>query len=191
MRHRAILWAATILLATLSSGCGSYKITFRVNEIINATPGDDNSRDRLDIDIVCLTKENAEMHPDIVNGQLRSDQWFQARQGEGSTQLGDFSKKQIHALRGKDLAMYSKYTQDTRAGDPLTPVADGGARKRIVKFHHPGWGSSEAAIVVYGRFTQGGRLYSSNPVVIKPVPSWNTEWIIEVDARKLTLRESE
>lgn len=191
MRHRAILWTPPILLAALSSGCGSYKITFNVNEIINATPGDDNSRDRLDIDIVCLTKKNAELHPDIVNGQLRSDQWFKARQGEGSTSLGDFSRNQIHALRGKDLAMYKKYTPDTRAGDPLTPVADGGEKTRVVNFTHPGWGSSDAAIVVYGRFTRGGKLYPSNPVVIKPLPKWNTDIVIDVGARTLTLRESD
>ena len=78
MFTRNTLRIATGLLVAVLAGCGKYTVTFEVGDVINAH-GDDASRTMLDVDIICLTKEEAERHPEIVNRTMLADAWFKAR----------------------------------------------------------------------------------------------------------------
>jgi hypothetical protein len=176
-------------LAALASGCGNYTIVLRVADIINA-PGDDGSRQRLDIDIVCLSKTDADRHPDVANGGMRSDAWFKARMGMGAA-IGDLGRK-VHALRLQEGEDYKKYGNDTVIGGPLSSVADKGDKELTVRVNHSGWASGQAAIVIYGRFHDGKRgLLATEPVVVRPPPAWNTKVVVSVERTRLTRVEAD
>lgn len=182
LRNR-MLRLAGLLPAILAAGCGGYTVTFRVQDVINA-PTDESSRKRLDVDIVCLSKKDIDRHPDLASGGMRSDAWFAARRGApGAANINDINPKQILALRGKG-PEYAKYSSDDKVlGDPISSVRDGGQKSIVFKIKPP----ADNAMVIFGRFHDGrGGDASVSPVLIKPLPSWNTKLTIDVGTQKLT-----
>lgn len=155
------------LLLVLAPGCSKSTVTFEMAEVINAW-GDANTRKQLDVDIVCLTKEDAEKLPEVVNRQLRSDVWFAWRES-GDAKLATIAPARIYALRGGP----EEGRGDTKAGPPLASGMDikDGPHTREVKIEHPQGGEDKAAIVIYGRFIgEGDRPARTEPVVIQPPP---------------------
>lgn len=154
------------LLLGISTGCGGkYEITFEVADVINAW-GDDNTQEQLDVDIVCLTKKDAEKHADIVGRTVRSDEWFTMRKQE-SSKIADIPAGQIYALRSGDSA-----ARDSRVGAPLLSAKNrrDGSRTTSVSVSHPEPGNDSAAIVIYGRFNAKNGMAKADPVIIQPPP---------------------
>ena len=189
MRNRI---AKSVLLLALPAlalcwGCGNYTITFEAADVINAW-GEDITAEMLDVDILCLTKEDVKNHPEIVQRSMRADDWFRARM-EDSPRIADIDAKQIYALRRG--AAGDK--RDTLLGLPLLSAKDreDGLRKTTVKVHHPTPLSGEAAIVIYGKFSDQMGIAKTPPVVIQPPPSWNKEIYIKVGRRDMRRVEPE
>jgi hypothetical protein len=171
-----VAWLGLPMMALLS-GCGNYTITFDVADVINA-PGTDLSREMLDVDMICMTKKDAENHPEIVNGTMRANAWFKARD-EDDPKIGDIGAKRIYALRRGS----SGDKRDTLVGEPLLSFIDrnDGMRTTTVKVNHPEFLRSESALVIYGRFGNlDGKVANTAPLVIQPPPKWHTDLLIKV-----------
>ena len=166
----------------LLAGCGNYTITFETADVINAW-GDDVTREMLDVDIVCLTKEDAENHPEIVNRTMMSDEWFRARD-EVSHKIGDISHTRIFSLRRGDAGN----KRDTLLGEPLLSAKDrrDGARSNTYKFKHPGAMNDKAAIVIFGRFTTATGVDKTAPLIIQP-PGRQEQIFVDVGKRGFSL----
>jgi len=179
----AALWLMGMPLLMLLVGCGNYKITFEVADIINAW-GDDVTREMLDVDILCLSKDDAENHPAIVQGTMRADEWFKARD-EDDPKIGDIDRKRIYALRRG--AVDDK--RDTLVGEPLLSARDreDGQRTTTVRVSHPQFLNGKSAIVIYGRFSSREGIASTPPEVIQPPPAWRTDLHIKVGKANLNL----
>jgi hypothetical protein len=164
------------LLAIGPAGCGNYRITFEVADVINA-PGDDLTREMLDVDIVMLRAKDAEKFPEIVDKSLRSDEWFRMRD-QDDPKLSALEAGQIYALRSGD----AEDRRDTLLGPALVSAIDrkDGKRETTVKVHHPLFLSDDSAIVIYGRFRSMTGLASKPPIVLQPSPPWNTHLRIKV-----------
>jgi len=176
IRNR-VVWLGLSLVVLLLTGCGHYTVTFEVADVINA-PGSDLTREMLDVDIICMTKKDAEHHPEIINGTLRADTWFKARDTD-DPKIGDIPAKEIFALRRG--APGDK--RDTLVGEPLLSAIDrkDGQRTTTVKITHPGFLHSEAALVIYGRFADAeGKVANTPPLVIQPPPGWHTDLLVKV-----------
>jgi hypothetical protein len=170
------LWIMGLPLLALLCGCGNYAITFEAADVIN-TPGGDAVREQLDVDIVCMTKDDVENHPEMANGTLRAGEWFKARD-EDDPKIGDIPAKRIYALRrGGDADM-----RDTLVGNTLLSACDreDGGRTTIVRVHHPQFLNSKSAIVIYGRFSSAEGVAATPPLVIQPPPAWKTDLLIKV-----------
>lgn len=175
------LWGM-LPLALLLAGCGNYTITFEVADVINAW-GEDVTREMLDVDIVCLTKKDADRHPSIVNGAMQADEWFNARDKDPQ-KIGDISPKQIYALRrGGPTAK-----NDTLIGESLLSAKDrqDGQRTTVVKVNHPQPFNDEAAIVIFGRFSSQMGIAKVQPLVIRP-PGMKTKLLIKVGKQSMVL----
>jgi hypothetical protein len=168
-------------LTVLVTGCGNYTITFEVADVINAW-GEDITAEMLDVDIVCLSKKDAERHPGIVNGTVRAAEWFKARD-EDSAEFGDISPKRIFALRHG--AAGDK--RDTLVGLPLLSFKDrkDGLRTTSVRVKHPQPMSSESAIVIYGRFSEQMGIARTAPCVIQPPPAWHKDIHVHVGRKDM------
>jgi len=170
-----VLWAG-LPLVLLLSGCGNYSITFEVADVINAW-GDDVTREMLDIDVLCLSKSDTDEHPEIVNGTVRANQWFKARD-EDDPQFSDISVKRIYALRRGEAGE----KRDTLLGEALLSARDreDGKRTTTIRVSHPQYTNGDSAIVIYGRFSSQTGIAKTPPLVIQPPPSWNTDIVIKV-----------
>jgi hypothetical protein len=179
VRNR-VLWVGLPLIALLS-GCGRYTIAFEAADVINAW-GDDVTREMLDVDIVCLTKKDAENHPEIVQKTLRADEWFKARD-EDAPKIGDIPAKRIYALRRGEAGD----KRDTLVGEALLSAKDreDASRTTTVRVTHPDWLSGESALVIYGRFSSPTGIAPTPPLVIQPPPHWNTDIRIQVGRRDM------
>jgi len=175
-RVRNRVWWLGLPLALLLSGCGNYTITFEVADVINAW-GDDVTREMLDVDIVCMTKTDAENHPEIIQKTLRADEWFKARD-EDAPQIGNIPAKRIYALRRGGAG----HKRDTLRGESLLSARDreDGGRTTTVPVTHPNFLSGESAIVIYGRFSSPTGIAANPPLVIQPPPRWDTDILIKV-----------
>ncbi len=175
-----LLWMGLPLVVMLS-GCGNYTITFEVADVINAW-GDDITAEMLDVDIVCLTKKDAENHREIVEKTLRADEWFKARD-EDAPKIGDIPAKRIYALRRGEAGD----KRDTLVGLPLLSFKDrkDGLRTTPVRVQHPQYLSGDAAIVIYGRFSSPTGTANAPPVVIQPPPVWDTDITIQVGRKDM------
>jgi hypothetical protein len=170
-------------LVGVLAGCGNYAITFEVADVINA-PTTDVSREALDVDILCLSRSDVEKHPEIVNGTMRADEWFKARE-EGDHRIEDISPARIYALR-RDGA---ENRRDTLCGEALRSAIDreDGRRTTTVKVHHPEYLGSESAIVIYGRFgSERGGVARTPPLVIQP-PGADEQIFVEVGRNGMRL----
>jgi hypothetical protein len=176
-----MLWAG-LPLVLLLAGCGNYTITFEVADVINAWGGD-ITREELFVDILCLSKDDVKNHPEIVNGTMRADEWFKARD-EVDHRIGDISPKRIYALRRGGPGD----SRDTLLGPSLLSFVDraDGRRTTSVKVHHPNYLSSEAAIVIYGRFSSPTGVAQVPPLVIQP-PGSKDQITIDVGRKGMTL----
>jgi len=164
-------------------GCGNYTITFEVADVINA-PTTDVSREMLDVDILCLGKSDVENHPEILNGTMRADEWFKARD-EGDHRIKDISAERIYALRRGG----AEGRRDTLCGEALRSAIDrdDDLRTTTVKVHHPECLGGESAIVIYGRFGDArGGVARTPPLVIQP-PGTNDQIFIEVGRKGMSL----
>ena len=164
-------------------GCGNYTITFEVADVINA-PTTDMSREMLDVDILCLGKSDVENHPEIVNGTMCADEWFEARD-EVDGRIGDISPERIYALRGGG----PENERDTLCGAALRSAVDrdDGLRTTTVKVHHPECLGSESAIVIYGRFGDApGGVAKAPPLVIQPLGT-SDQILIKVGRNDMSL----
>lgn len=155
-----------VLALGASTGCGGkYEVTFEVADVINAW-GDDNTQEQLDVDIVCLTKKDAEKHADLVGRTIRSDDWFTMRQQE-SAKIADIPASQIYALRAGSAA-----GRDTHSGPPLLSAVNrrDGGRTTTVAIRHPEPGNDSAAIIIFGRFNAKAGMAKTDAVMIQPPP---------------------
>lgn len=152
------------------SGCASYSLTFQVGDVINA-PGDDLTREELDVDVLLLTPKETERYPEIVEGGLRSDEWFRMRD-EGDPKVAGISPKHILALRrgAPDPG------RDTLVGPSLISQIDRREHGDItIPIKHPDPGDRDSAIVIYGRFRSMTGLAKTPPLVIQPLPGWGDD----------------
>jgi hypothetical protein len=192
VNYRKLELVGVLLLTAGLFGCGPYTIEFRVQDVINA-PGDELSRQMLDVDIVCLSPSEAERHPDIASGQMRSDVWFKARRGDGVS-ISDIPADQVYSFRGlrEHDQMYVNYTSDTRKRGPLVPVLDGGERVVTVDVEHPTPGKKDSVLLIFGRFHDGrGGLLPTDAVRISPSPKAESKITVDVGKRNLTLISAE
>ncbi|RMF85803.1 MAG: hypothetical protein D6744_00785 [Planctomycetota bacterium] len=170
----ATLWIAAVAATT---GCGGkYTINFEVADVINA-PGNDLSREELDVDILCLTKKEAAEFKSAVNKTMRSDEWFQKRDTEDSS-LSLIDASHIYALRrGTD-----SERRDILLGPPLLSFIDRRDGKRTLSYtiEHEEPGEPEAAIVIYGRFRGTDGIARTEPVVVQPPPGFGKSKSITV-----------
>ncbi len=166
--RNCVLWVTLPLIALLT-GCGNYTITFEVADVINAW-GADLTAEMLDVDIICMTKKDAENHPEIINGTMRANEWFKARD-EDSARFGDIAAKRIYALRHGNAGD----KRDTLVGLPLLSFKDreDDLRTTTIKVQHPQFLSGESAIVIYGRFSSQTGVAKTPPLVIQPPGSKN------------------
>lgn len=177
-----VSWVILPLVGVLV-GCGNYTITFEVADVINA-PTSDMSREMLDVDILCLSKRDAENHPEIVNGTMRADEWFETRD-EVDHRINDISPGRIYALRRGS----AEDKRDTLCGAALRSAIDrdDDLRTTTVKINHPEYLRSESAIVIYGRFgDESGGVAKMPPLVIQP-PGTNDQIFIEVGRKGMRL----
>lgn len=155
-----------VLGLAVSTGCGGkYQVSFEVADVINAW-GDDNTQEQLDVDVICLTKKDAQKHPEIVGRTVRSDEWFTMRQQE-SAKIADIPASQIYALRAGGSA-----GRDTLVGPPLLSAVNrrDGSRSTTIAIKHPEPGNDSAAIVIFGRFNGRNGMAKSDAVIIQPPP---------------------
>ncbi|MBU0640941.1 MAG: hypothetical protein KKB50_18925 [Planctomycetes bacterium] len=175
-------------LLLVLSGCGQYSVTFEVSEVINtdlAQPDNDRTSDMLDVDVVCLTKKEAEKFPNVVNGSMRADAWFAARDRD---ELGVIDRGHIYALRRGE----REDRHDTLVGPPLLSgrvMEKGASWKREVKVQHAQSLSGESAIVIYAKFHEGSAVARVAPLVVKPPPRWQKNIVVKVGRTNLTLAE--
>ena len=167
------------------AGCGKYTITFEPANVINDGGKGDDAREMLDIDIICLTKADAEDFPTLAEGTMRSQEWFSARDEE-DPRLRKLDKR-IYALRAGGVS--ASYTL---AGPPLASGRDDG-RAYTVQVRHRQAGSKESAIVIFGRFHDDSGvkgLANTRPIVIHPLSVWHTDIRIGVSRTGMELLES-
>lgn len=184
MRRGCLLLAGFLSIGVMT-GCSGYTLTFEVADVINAW-GEDVTREMLDVDIVCLTQKQAENHPELVRGTMKSNQWFEARDADAAS-IGDIGPRQIYALRrgGPDDG------RDTLKGLALLSGRDrdDGGRMTVVKITHPQPGKAESAIVIYGRFSDRDGVARTSPLVIQPPPTWKDEILIRVGRQNMKLAD--
>jgi hypothetical protein len=173
---------AGLPLVVLFVGCGNYTITFEAADVINAW-GEDITREELCVDILCLTKDDVKNHPEIVNGTMRADEWFKARD-EVDHRIGNISPKRIYAMRRGGAGD----RRDTLLGPSLLSFVDrkDGRRTTAVKVHHPNYLSGKAAIVIYGRFSSPTGVAQVPPLVIQP-PGSKDEVFVNVGRKGMSL----
>ncbi len=165
------------------AGCsGKYTITFEPGDVINDGGKDASRREMLDIDIICLTKADAEDFPELAGGHMRSQEWFAARDGD-DPQLRKLDTR-IYALRAG-----TSGPRDTLVGPPLTSGRDGGRAYPVI-LTHPQASAKESAIVIFGRFHDGeGGLANTRPVVISPLSARHRDIFVSVGRAGMELRE--
>ena len=177
-----VSWMILPLIGVLV-GCGNYTITFEVADVINA-PTTDMSREMLNVDILCLSKSDVENHPEIVNGTMRADEWFEARD-EVDGRISDISPERIYAIRRGG----AEDRRDTLCGEALRSAIDrdDGLRTTTVRVHHPECLGGESAIVIYGRFSDApGGVAKTPPLVIQP-PGTSDQIFIKVGRKDMSL----
>lgn len=160
--------AAVLALAT-GCGTGKYTIQFQVSEVINVSEGKPTG-DQLPVDIISITADEASRHPDVVDGRLRSDRWFNLRM-TNDPQLPPVPPARIYSLRPDIDRLRGT---DTRLGDALVGARFG--RPMVeVQVEHPQPGNKNAAIVIYGWFKERGRDANKPPLVIRPPGAFKTK----------------
>ena len=186
MGARNRLGVALPCLLAAAAGCGEYTIVFEVEKVINTDANDpmnDATSRQLSVDIVCLTPQYVEELPEIKNGTMYADKWFELRDRSDPKIHNVIQKKHIRALRE------SGNKPDSYEGPPLTEGSTRGGPppwETRVKFKLPNALSSKAAIVIYGRFRKGDGVADVPPLVISPPPKWNTELRILVGRGAMT-----
>ncbi len=160
--------AALLGLVVLTGGFGCAKapvLVFELDRVINA-PGDDLTREELDVDVLLLKAEDAAAHPELLNGAMKSDEWFAKRDRDDATELE--AKRILAYRRGESAA------GDTRQETSFISGIDrqGQGPIRLATNHpEPGKGS----IVIFGRWRSMEGTASRRPLVIRPLPGWNDE----------------
>ena len=157
-----------LLVALSLTGCIKprpiYTVTFELADVINAW-GDDRTTEQLAVDVVALTEQQAGNHAEMVNGTLKSDEWFRMRDS-ADPRIADIPPEQILALRRG-----VRDKRDHHSGDTFVSPAMAGPHQQRnvpVSFVHPDFGNPHAAIVIYGRFTARDGLAKTDPVVFRP-----------------------
>ena len=166
---KAVQLSGACLLGLLGglAGCSKYTITFEVENVINTGGGPETEAEQLDVDIVCLSKGDADgKFRSLVENRVLTDQWFKER----DERRGDFSElgsRRIFALRSG-----SKDSFDTRLDAPLVPGKFAAQKERVVTILHLAGLDANSAIVVFGRFKDAkGGLRKTPPVIVRPLPS--------------------
>ena len=182
---RKLTLCVAVPLLAAAAGCGNYRVTFEVADVINAW-GDDVTREALAVDILCLSKSDVENHPQIVQGGMRSAEWFRARD-QNNPGIADIDPDRIYALRWGD----AEARRDTLMGQPLASAMDreDGRTTTVVPVSHPGNWAGESAIVIYGRFTSREGLAPVPPLVLQPPPKWKSDIRVRVGRRGMSLEE--
>jgi hypothetical protein len=166
MQIVARLATCGLLWLTLTGcGGGKYTIQFEAADVINA-PGNDLSREELDIDILTITPAEAEKYPDIVNKTMRSSDWFAARDANDA-KIGGIDPNHIYALRRGS----GDARRDRQLGAPLISLIDRADKAPVtVNVEHPNPGEAKSALVIYGRFRTMDGMAATPPLVISPAP---------------------
>ena len=162
-------------------GCGKYEIAFQVEEVINDGGQGDSAREMLDVDVICLTKADAQDFPELAEGTMWSKEWFSAR--DLHEQKLRKLEKQVYSFRsGK------RGPHDTLMGPPLVSGRDTDRDRVVLSVRHKQALSGDSAIIILGRFHDGrGGLMNTRPVVIRPLPSMDKEIIIGVGRTEMTM----
>ncbi len=99
-----------------------------------------------------------------------------------------FALRGLKSAEPNTVSIYDDYSPDTRVDSPLRSVRDGGAKELSYEIHHPKFNSSEAVLLIYGRFHDGkGGLADNAPIRISPPSKWNTDVIVDVGRKQLSL----
>lgn len=160
----------TVALLVGATGCGNYTITFEVEKVINTYDNKPNTSQQLEIDIVCLTGDEAKRVPDLARGAIGTAEWFAAR--SGSTQnvaLRGLQSDRVYSLSDKSSDLGGR---STRIGEPLLSAdryADGSPR-RTFKFKFPEFLQGDAVILVYARFFDAKGIRDMVPIRLSPPP---------------------
>lgn len=178
MRKPACPLVSCAGLLLLSAGCGNYRVTFELNDIINAGASDAR-REQLDVDIVCVTQRDAEVLPGLNTGAITCARWFELRDKQDPA-IAAIPGSRIYSLRSGEPG-----PRDTLRGSPLqSPIDSREAKRQVVvkDVHHPEFLDDDSAIVIFGRFTMPENAGKVAPVVVKPPPGWlkNNNLIISV-----------
>lgn len=183
--NRTLVAAACLGLLTLgTTGCnGNYTISFHAADIINA-PGNDLTREELEVDVVVLTPKEADRYPQLLDGTVRSAAWFTARD-QNSAEFAAIPADQIHALRRGN----PNNSRDRLVGPPLLSLVDRSDQRPVeVEVDHPNPGNDNAAIVIFGRFRDMNAMAKTPPVIIQPPPGWGKDKELEIAVDRQGMR---
>lgn len=185
MRQKTGLFAATCaLLLGLLVGCGNYTVTMNVADVINAA-GDDNTKQMLDVDIVCLRGKDAKRWEELARGGVRADEWFKLRDEKSSKLAG--LEDRIYMLADKSRDLPGKVI-----GAPLLSGVDyKGETRRVFKgVRFPEFTQGDAVILIYGRFYDGkGGVRRNDPIRLAPPPA-NDKIEIRIDRQNMAVAQS-
>ncbi len=166
------------------TGCSSYKIQFKVEDVINDAGKGDANREQLDVDIVTVTAADAKEFPELVDGAWRSKDWFTARD------KGDARIRKLEARKHVYALCNSKSDEVIRLHASLASGMDTNEKVVAITLPRPGWFQPGwDSFVVFGRFQdREGGVSDARPVIIRPaddaVISVGRTSIVRLDTRK-------
>jgi len=157
-RATGAIW---LVVAALAVGCGgpkTYELYFELDDPINAPGGDPGRRRPLAVDIVCLTPEDSEAFPKILDRTWQSSHWF-AMRADPTNELGKLRERIRSLAPGEDedrlISPSDTKTHQTRVGP--------------IRVTHPEPGDDQSAIVIYAGYTNGDQYVPTSPVIIQPL----------------------
>lgn len=183
-RIAGVFLVAALLGAT--SGCAKKcKVEFQLDDVINAPRADSDWSRQLDVDVIVLHPDDAD-NPDVpyqrmVNGSLRSDEWFGMRQDKS---IG-LDKDQIYAYCSERAS-----DECTVLGPPFLSKKDRNTADDTytAEFDLKDAGDAKTAIVIYGDFVAESGRAQSKPVVVNPIPGGWGDVLIQVEVGRTGLR---
>ena len=171
MAGKVSVTALALVLLAGTVGCPPDPVlVFSLDQVINA-PGSDTTREELDVDVLLLTRQDAIDHPDLLNGAIKSKDWFDKRSRDDVTQI---ESKQILAYRRRHTTQ-----SDRRQGISFMSGMDRQSQADIrLETEHPEPG--KGSIVIFGSWRGMDGPATRRPLVIRPLPGWGDDAEIRV-----------
>lgn len=159
-----------LLLAALLggvTGCGNYTVAFEQESIINTSKRDDASKSQqLEVDIVCLDKDEARRVPDLARGGVNSKEWF-AKRGNAAPCNG-LPADRVYSLSND--SGWKRYS--TPLGGALLPTNryEDGKSSHSFTFKFPEFLEGDSVVLIYGKFLSDQGVRELPPVRLSPAP---------------------